>query len=242
MLMSNFNLYAFYKFVELEDYEALKPHFLCLMKKHRVYGTIILAHEGLNGTVCAEAANINAFWTDFTQDPRWTDIRHTITYANSQAFGKMKVKIRQEIVTMGIPEIEINEQDASHVDGNTWNDIIANPNTLVIDTRNEYEFKRGSFKHAINPNTNCFRDFPAYVERELMAHKDKPIAMFCTGGVRCEKSTQYLKNLGFQHVYQLDGGIIRYLQDIPQEQTLWQGECFVFDDRVTVTVQDCQSN
>lgn len=240
--MSNFNLYAFYKFVELKDYEELKPHFLCLMKKYRVYGTIVLAHEGLNGTVCAQPENIAAFWSAFTKDERWTDMRHTVTYSDSQAFGRMKVKIRQEIVTMGIPGVKANQHDETHVNGNTWNEIIANPDTLVIDTRNAYEFELGSFKHAINPQTDCFRDFPAYVERELMAHKDKPIAMFCTGGVRCEKSTQYLKNLGFNEVYQLDGGIITYLQNMPEENSLWEGECFVFDDRITVLKQDCQSN
>lgn len=237
--MSKFNLYAFYKFVELIDHEELKPHFLCLMKKYRVYGTIILAHEGLNGTVCAEPDNLAAFWTEFTKDNRWSDIRHTITYADAQAFGKMKVKIRQEIVTMGIPEVKANEHDETHVSGEKWNQIIKNPNTLVIDTRNDYEFELGTFKNAINPKTSCFRDFPAYVEHELMAHKDKPIAMFCTGGVRCEKSTQYLKNLGFKEVYQLDGGIITYLQNVPQEKSLWQGECFVFDDRVSVDKKDC---
>jgi UPF0176 protein len=240
--MSNFNLYAFYKFVELNDNEELKPHFLCLMKKFRVYGTIILASEGLNGTVCAEPENIAAFWAEFTKDERWSNIRHTITFSDAQAFGKMKVKLRKEIVTMGIPSVKANEQDETHIDGNTWNQIIENPKTLVIDTRNDYEYELGSFKNAINPKTDCFRDFPAYVERELMAHKDRPIAMFCTGGVRCEKSTQYLKELGFKEVYQLDGGIITYLQNVPQDESLWQGECFVFDDRVTVVKKDCSSN
>ena len=241
--MSNFNLYAFYKFVELNDHEELKPHFLCLMKRYCVYGTIILAHEGLNGSLCAEPENIAAFWAEFTKDERWADIRHTITFSDAQAFGKMKVKIRKEIVTMGIPSVNANNQhDATHVNSEKWNQLIENPNTLVIDTRNDYEFELGTFKNAINPKTDYFRDFPAYVARELIEHKDRPIAMFCTGGVRCEKSTQYLKDLGFKEVYQLNGGIINYLQSVPQEDSLWQGKCFVFDDRITVDQKDCSSN
>lgn len=237
--MSEFFLYSFYKFVSLPDFEELKPHFLCLMKKWQVLGTIILADEGLNGTVCANPVNIENFWLDFTQDERWADIRRTITTSDIQAFQKSKVKIRKEIVTMGIPSVKADEGDSSHIDGLTWNQIIENPNTLVIDTRNDYEYELGTFKNAINPNTDNFREFPKYVQEELMEYKDRPIAMFCTGGVRCEKSTIYLKNLGFKEVYQLDGGILKYLQTMPKEQSLWQGECFVFDERISIVDKDC---
>lgn len=237
--MSEFLLYSFYKFVSLPDFEELKPHFLCLMKKWQVLGTIILAEEGLNGTICSSPENIENFWNEFIKDDRWSNIRRTITTSNIQAFQKSKVKIRKEIVTMGIPSVKANEHDSSHVDGPTWNKIIENPNTLVIDTRNDYEFEIGTFKNAINPNTDNFREFPKYVQDELMQYKDRPIAMFCTGGVRCEKSTIYLKDLGFKEVYQLDGGILKYLQTMPKEESLWHGECFVFDERVAVSDKEC---
>ena len=233
--MPNFLLYSFYKFVDLPDCEALKPHFLCLLKKWQVLGTIVLAHEGLNGTVSASPDVIEQFWKEFTEDERWSDLCPTITTATFQAFEKAKVKIRKEIVTMGIPEVKANEADDTHISGIAWNQLIDNPDTLIIDTRNDYEYELGTFKGAINPKTENFRDFPAYVQNELMAHIDKPIAMFCTGGVRCEKSTQYLKNLGFKEVYQLNGGILTYLQTTPPEQSRWVGDCFVFDDRVAVS-------
>lgn len=239
--MSNFLLYSFYKFVDLPDSEELKPLFLCLLKKWQVLGTIVLAHEGLNGTVSASPEIIEQFWQEFTEDERWSDLCPTITSATFQAFEKSKVKIRKEIVTMGIPHVKATRpEDDSHLDGDSWNQIITDPNTLVIDTRNDYEFELGSFKNAINPKTENFRAFPKYVESELMEFKDRPIAMFCTGGVRCEKSTAYLKDLGFKNVYQLKGGILRYLQTTPEEKSLWQGDCFVFDERISVDQQDCQ--
>ena len=239
--MSNFLLYSFYKFVDLPDCEALKPHFLCLLKKWQVLGTIVLAHEGLNGTVSASPEIIEQFWQEFTEDERWSDLCPTITAATFQAFEKSKVKIRKEIVTMGIPDVKATRpEDDSHLDGESWNQIIADPNTLVIDTRNDYEFELGSFKNAINPKTENFRAFPKYVESELLDFKNRPIAMFCTGGVRCEKSTAYLKDLGFKNVYQLKGGILRYLQTTPEEKSLWQGGCFVFDERISVDQKDCQ--
>ncbi len=237
--MSQFKLHAFYKFVDLVDFEELKPHFLCLMRKWNVLGTIILAHEGLNGTICALPEDLDQFWNEFTQDERWSNIRFTVTYAQEQCFQKSKVKIRKEIVTMGISDVKADEFDDTHVDAETWNKIIQDPNALVIDTRNDYEFEMGTFRNAINPNTENFRQFPKYVKNELMEHKDKPIAMFCTGGVRCEKSTQYLKNLGFEKVYQLHGGILRYMQTIAPEKSLWDGKCFVFDERVSLEQSDC---
>ncbi len=241
ILMSNFLLFSFYKFVDLVDFEELKPHFLCLMRKWQVHGTIILAREGLNGTVCGQPQVIQNFWNEFTEDERWSDLKPTITLGNQQAFQKIKVKIRKEIVTLGIPNLlGTTPEDKSHVDGYTWNKLIQDPNTLVIDTRNDYEFEIGTFKNAINPKTGSFRDFPQYVENELASFKNRPIAMFCTGGVRCEKSTAYLQQLGFKEVYQLQGGILGYLQTMPKEESLWQGECFVFDERVAVTNDDCK--
>lgn len=237
--MSQFKLHAFYKFVDLIDFEELKPHFLCLMKKWNILGTIILAHEGLNGTICGEPEQLDSFWSEFTQDERWKDIRFTVTFANEQCFQKSKVKIRSEIVTMGIPSVKANEYDDTHVDAETWNQIIQDPQAVVIDTRNDYEFEMGTFQNAINPNTANFRQFPEYVKNNLMEFKDRPIAMFCTGGVRCEKSTQYLKELGFEKVYQLHGGVLRYFQTIEPEKSLWNGKCFVFDERIALEQSDC---
>jgi len=238
--MSQFKIHAFYKFIALPDFEELKPNILALMKKWQILGTIILANEGLNGTVCALPSDLDSFWTEFTADTRWNNIRCNVTHTAQQCFQKAKVKLRKEIVTMGIPNIQANEQDDTHLDPVTWNQLISNPETLVIDTRNEYEYELGTFQNAINPNTDNFRQFPDYVKNNLMTHINKPIAMFCTGGVRCEKSTQYLKNLGFEKVYQLNGGILTYLQTTPPEESLWSGDCFVFDDRITVNQTTCK--
>jgi len=238
--MSKFLLYSFYKFVDLPDFEELKPLFLCLMRKWQVYGTIILANEGLNGTICASPEQINEFWKEFSRDTRWSDLVPTVTSSIEQPFQKTKVKVRKEIVTLGIPNLKGTPPgDLSHIDGDAWNQLISNPETLVIDTRNDYEYEIGTFKNAINPKTDSFRDFPNYVENELANFKDRPIAMFCTGGVRCEKSTAYLQTLGFKKVYQLKGGILRYLQSVPKEKSLWEGECFVFDERISVNEADC---
>jgi UPF0176 protein len=239
--MSKFHLYSFYKFLDLPDYQELKPHFLCLMRKWQVYGTIILASEGLNGSVCGIPEQIQSFWQAFTQDPRWSMLQPTITNSNAQAFQKMKVKLRQEIVTLGILGLKATpSDDPSHVSPEVWNQLIDNPETIVIDTRNEYEFELGTFKNAINPKTDSFREFPRFVETQLAEFKNRPIAMFCTGGVRCEKSSAYLQQLGFEKVYQLQGGILKYLQTMPNESSLWQGECFVFDERVAVDEEQCK--
>jgi len=238
--MPKYLLYSFYKFIDLPDFEELKPHFLCLMKKWQICGTIILANEGLNGTICGLPSDIQNFWDIFTQDPRWSSLQATITAAENKAFQKTKVKLREEIVTLGVPGLKATTtDDPSHIKPEDWNALISNPKTIVIDTRNQYEYEMGSFKHAINPNTDSFREFPKFVEEQLLQHKDSPIAMFCTGGVRCEKSSAYLQHLGFKQVYQLQGGILQYLQKIKEEASLWQGECFVFDERVAVDQEQC---
>lgn len=236
-LMSQYTLYSFYKFVDLHDFEELKPHFLCIMRKWQVKGTIILAPEGLNSTICAPSELIVEFWKEFTQDSRWSDLKPTVTYSDKPAFQKTKVKLRKEIVTMGILSVKATPPDCdSHLEPQAWNQLILDKNTLVIDTRNDYEFELGTFENAVNPETDNFRDFPKYVEEHLIEHKDRPIAMFCTGGVRCEKSTAYLQELGFEHVYQLKGGIIGYLQNVTPETSLWKGDCFVFDERETLNI------
>lgn len=238
--MSKYYLYAFYKFTDLPDYEELKPHFLCLMKKWQICGTIILAPEGLNGTICGTPENIENFWKVFTHDSRWSGLKPNITSSEHKAFQKTKVKLRQEIVTLGVPGLKgTPAEDPSHIKPEHWNELISNPQTIVIDTRNQYEYDLGTFKNAINPKTASFREFPTFVEEQLLEYKERPIAMFCTGGVRCEKSSAYLQQLGFKHVYQLQGGILHYLQTTNTEESLWQGECFVFDERLALEQDEC---
>ncbi len=237
VLMSQYTLYSFYKFVELNDFEELKPHLLCLMRKWQIKGTIILASEGLNSTICAPSELMAGFWEEFTQDTRWSDLKPTITFSDKPAFQKPKVKLRKEIVTMGISSVKATPPECdSHLEPEAWNQLILDKDTLVIDTRNDYEYELGTFENAINPETDYFRDFPKYVAQHLEPYKDRPIAMFCTGGVRCEKSTGYLQALGFKNVYQLKGGIIGYLQNVTTETSLWKGDCFVFDDRETINI------
>ena len=170
-------------------------------------------------------------------DPRRADIDHKESYTDSLPFNRAKVKLKKEIVTLGVPGIDPKRVVGTYVNPEDWNSLISDPEVLLVDTRNDYEVKVGSFKNAVNPNTESFRDFPRYVRDHLDPEKHKKIAMFCTGGIRCEKSTAYLKEQGFDEVYHLKGGILKYLEVVPAQETLWEGECFVFDERVTVNLQ-----
>ncbi|KTC84996.1 rhodanese-related sulfurtransferase [Legionella brunensis] len=225
---------AFYKFTPFPDFELMKEPLLALMKQKEIKGTIILASEGINGTVCGESENLSFFMNHLQEYAGLSDLTFKISYSGHNPFDKSKVKLRKEIVTLGIEGIDPNAIHGTHVNPQEWNALIADPNVLVIDTRNDYEVKLGTFKRAINPKTENFRDFPEYVEKNLSEHKDKKIAMFCTGGIRCEKSTAYLKKMGFEQVYQLNGGILNYLETMPSDESLWEGTCFVFDNRVAV--------
>ncbi|KTD18763.1 rhodanese domain protein [Legionella lansingensis] len=225
---------AFYKFTPFPNYEAMKEPLLCFMKQKEIKGTIILASEGINGTICGEQENLSFFTGQLQQYPGLETLGLKISYSEFNPFDKSKVKLRKEIVTLGIGDIDPNSIHNTHVEPKEWNQLISDPKVLVIDTRNDYEVKLGSFKGAINPQTENFRDFPEFVEQYLSQHKDKKIAMFCTGGIRCEKSTAYLKKIGFENVFQLNGGILNYLETIPKEESLWEGTCFVFDNRVAV--------
>ncbi|CEK12221.1 oxygen-dependent tRNA uridine(34) hydroxylase TrhO [Legionella hackeliae] len=225
---------AFYKFTPFPDYELMKEPLLALMKEKEIKGTIIIASEGINGTICGESDNLSFFIKHLQQYAGLSDLTFKISYSDYNPFDKSKVKLRKEIVTMGVPDIDPHAIDGTHIEPQEWNALISDPNVLVIDTRNDYEVKLGTFKGAINPETENFRDFPEYVEKNLSQHKDKKIAMFCTGGIRCEKSTAYLKKIGFEQVFQLNGGILNYLEKMPQNESLWEGTCFVFDNRVAV--------
>ena len=232
--MSTYIVSSFYRFCDLWDYADLKAPILALMKNHQILGTILLAKEGINGGMAGERDNMNAFYQDLCADPRFADLYFKECVDELMPFDKAKVKLRKEIVTMGIPEVNPLQESGTRVLADEWNALIDDPDVIVIDTRNTYEVELGRFKNAINPQTENFRDFPDFVEQSLLDKKSKKIAMYCTGGVRCEKSTAYLKMLGFEDVYQLEGGIIDYMKTTPPEQSRWEGQCFVFDERIAI--------
>ena len=225
---------ALYKFVELNNYKDLRQPLLDVMLANQVKGTLLLAREGINGTICGTQSQINAVLAHLRADPRLTDVDHKESPSDGQAFYRTKVKLKKEIVTMGVDWIDPKKTVGNYVAAKDWNNLISDPEVLLIDTRNDYEFAVGTFAGAVNPKTDTFREFPDYVATHLDKTKHKKVAMFCTGGIRCEKSTAYLKELGFDDVYHLQGGILKYLEEVPAEESLWQGECFVFDQRVTV--------
>jgi UPF0176 protein len=232
--MKEYVIASFYKFVPLHDYEKMKLPLLAAMKENHIWGTIILAAEGLNGSFAGKPTQVESLCAFLRLDPRLADLFFKETYDDLMPFEKAKVKFRKEIVTLGVPGIDPLETTGERVSPAEWNNLIGDPDVLVIDTRNNYEVELGTFKQAINPNTENFRDFPEYVKNNLMDKKDKKIAMFCTGGIRCEKSTAYLKKLGFSDVYQLEGGILGYIESTPSETSLWEGKCFVFDERIAI--------
>lgn len=229
---------SFYKFVTLPDYETMKPALLSIMNQNRLLGTIILAHEGINGSVSGQPDDIAHLYSYLKNDSRFHDLWFKETLNPFIPFEKAKVKIRQEIVTLGVDGLNSFESQDTYVAPEAWNELISDPNVLLIDTRNDYEYNLGTFENAINPKTANFREFPDYVQSHLINQKNKKIAMFCTGGIRCEKSTAYLKQLGFESVYQLHGGILNYLENIPEKDSKWKGTCFVFDDRIAIEPLD----
>ena len=225
---------ALYKFVTLENYQALRQPIHDVMEKNHVRGTLLLANEGINGTIAGSRHAIDTVITWLKSDPRLAELECKESITGVMPFNRTKVKLKKEIVTMGIEGIDPKQVVGTYVNAQDWNSLIDDPEVLVIDTRNDYEFQVGTFKNAINPNTQSFREFPQYVKENLDSDKHKKVAMFCTGGIRCEKSTAFLKQQGFDEVYHLKGGILKYLEEMPIESTLWEGECFVFDERVTV--------
>mgnify|MGYP006139570541 CR=1 FL=1 len=225
---------SLYHFVSLDDYQTLRQPLLDVMLNNRVKGTLLLASEGINGTISGDRSGIDSVLKWLKSDTRLQNLDHKESYDDTYPFYRSKVKIKKEIVTMGVEGIDPNRKAGTHIPPQEWNDLISNPDVLVIDTRNNYEVEIGSFRNSINPNTVSFREFPDFVKGNLDSSKHKKIAMYCTGGIRCEKSTAYLKEQGFDEVYHLQGGILKYLEEVPQEESLWQGECFVFDNRVAV--------
>jgi UPF0176 protein len=225
---------AMYKFVALPDCRELQPRLLAACQRHNIKGTFLLAPEGINGTVAGLRQDIDAILAFLRADSRFADMQHKESTAPQPPFLRMKVKLKNEIVTMGIPSVDPGNSVGHYVEPQAWNALISDPNVLVIDTRNRYECSIGTFQNAVNPQTDSFREFPEYVQNNLDPSRPKKIAMFCTGGIRCEKATSYLLSQGFAEVYHLRGGILKYLETVPNAESLWQGECFVFDQRVAV--------
>lgn len=225
---------ALYKFVTLDDFETLRPKILKQLTEREIRGTLLLANEGINGTISGNHTNVINFLDWLKQDDRFTELDFKLSYHDAQPFHRTKVKLKKEIVTMGFEDIDPNKVVGTYVAAQDWNELISDPETLLIDTRNDYEVNIGTFKNAVNPNTKTFREFPNYVKENLDPNKHKKIAMFCTGGIRCEKASAFMKEQGFEEVHHLQGGILKYLENVDSQESLWDGECFVFDDRVAV--------
>jgi UPF0176 protein len=235
--MSNTVVCALYRFVALENYQQIQQPLLDIMNKNDVKGTILLASEGINGTVAGSRESIDSVISWLKSDSRLDNLTTKESYDVENPFYRTKVKLKKEIVTMGVVGIDPNRTVGSYVKPKDWNALISDPEVLLVDTRNDYEISIGTFKNAVDPKTTNFREFPAYVKENLDPAKHKKVAMFCTGGIRCEKSTAYLKEQGFDEVYHLEGGVLKYLEEVPEEETMWKGECFVFDNRVSVNHQ-----
>jgi len=225
---------AMYHFARLDDFQALRAPLHRVMLNHGVKGTLLLAREGINGTIAGSREGIDAVMAWIRADGRLAPIDVKESYTDDNPFYRTKVKLKNEIVTMGVEDVDPRHIVGTYVKPQDWNALISDPEVVVIDTRNDYEYQIGSFERAVNPETDAFREFPEFVERNLDPSRHKKVAMFCTGGIRCEKSTAFLKQQGFSEVYHLEGGILKYLEEVPEDQSLWRGECFVFDNRVTV--------
>jgi UPF0176 protein len=230
----NFKVSAFYKFAPLPDYIQRQAPLLAALKANHIKGSVLLAEEGINGTIAGEAAKIDAAMKDIAALTGIEGIEPKFSFAEAMPFRRMKVRLKKEIVTIGNVVANPNEKVGTYVDPEDWNALINDPDVILIDTRNSYEFGVGTFKGAIDPQTESFGEFPAYVRNNLHNQKNKKIAMFCTGGIRCEKASSFMLNEGFENVFHLKGGILKYLEVVPKEQSTWEGACFVFDERVAV--------
>lgn len=228
----NFQIITFYEFKALTNLPEIKESFKTFMSENEISGTIILADEGFNSTICGLPENVERFII-FTELIFQTGLKYKSSFHDGCPFQRIKVKIKPEIVTLK-QKIDIKKGLGTHKRAAEWNKIISDPETVILDTRNRYEFQTGTFKGAINPETAKFSDLPAFVKQNLNPETHKKVAMFCTGGIRCEKFAPFLKGLGFEEVFQLEGGILKYLEEISPEENLWEGECFVFDERITV--------
>ncbi len=240
MRQNIYKIVSIYSFFSLEEplIHVLKDDLLSIENDNDISGLLIIAKEGINGTICAKEKTVEKVLNLIKKFVGINELNIKVSYSELKIFKKLKIKIKNEIVTMGVPEINPSENSGTYIDSFTWNKLIKDRGTIIIDTRNHYEVSIGSFKESINPNTKNFSEFPQWVDNNLDKHlgnKDyKNIAMFCTGGIRCEKATTLLKNKGYKNIFHLKGGILKYLEDIPKEESLFDGECFVFDKRVAL--------
>jgi UPF0176 protein len=225
---------AFYKFVALPDFRSIRESLQRRCEELDLLGSILLAEEGINGTISGPEPGVRQLFDELRADERFQSLHYKESWAAEQPFYRMKVRLKKEIVSLGVDGVDPNETVGEYVAPEDWNDLISREDVRVIDTRNHYEYNLGTFDGAEDPDTASFRDFPRWVDEHMDPEKDEQVAMFCTGGIRCEKATSYLLGLGFKNVYHLDGGILNYLDSIPRDESLWNGDCFVFDNRVTV--------
>ena len=231
---NKFIIAALYKFVRLPDFRELRQPLLERCRALKLKGTFLLAPEGINGAVAGSRAGVDGILDYLRSDPRFAGLAHKETQAAGIPFHRMKVKLKQEIVSLGMAGVDPEHLRGRYVEPGDWNAEISRPDTLVLDVRNQYETDIGNFKNAVTPNTGTFREFPGYVEKNLDPDKHTRVAMYCTGGIRCEKASSYLLSRGFREVVQLQGGILNYLEKVERDDSLWQGDCFVFDSRVAV--------
>jgi UPF0176 protein len=236
--MSKYLVTAFYHFAKNKQYVELQKPILEFCQKQQLKGTILLATEGINGTIAGNNKSVALFHDYIKNDVLFNglfkNLEHKESWSNENPFYRMKVRLKKEIVALGVEGVSPTKQVGQYVRPEDWNELISDPDTIIIDTRNDYEVDIGTFKNAINPKTKTFREFPEYVDKNLDPAKHKKIAMFCTGGIRCEKATSLMLEKGFNEVYHLQGGILKYLEKVPENDSLWNGECFVFDQRVAV--------
>lgn len=225
---------ALYRFCRLPHFTDLRAPLMELCERKGIKGTLLLAREGINGTVAGSPDDIDTLIAWLAAMPEFDGAEIKFSHADAMPFHRMKVRLKKEIVTMGVADIDPLRGVGAYVEPADWNALIADENTVVVDTRNDYEIAIGTFERAIDPHTTTFREFPEWVERNHNLLAGKKVAMFCTGGIRCEKATAYVRSLGLGEVYHLKGGILRYLEEVPAEESLWRGECFVFDERVSV--------
>lgn len=230
----NFTFASFYQFLVLDNLVDLQSQFLQWCNEKQIKGTILIAKEGINANIVGKKEDLEIVINNIKKNLKFEGLEIKYSQVENIPFERMKVKIKPEIITFGIPEADPNIQVGTYVKSKDWNNLISQPDVKVIDTRNEYEVKIGTFKKAENPHINSFREFNEYIDQNLNQKKQEKVALFCTGGIRCEKVTALMLSKGFKEVYHLQGGILKYLEEIPPEESLWEGECFVFDERVAV--------
>lgn len=229
--MTDILVAALYEFAPLDDFRKMREPLHTVCVENGIFGTLLLAQEGINGTIAGSREGIRAVLEYLRADPRLADLEHKESTASSMPFKRMKVRLKKEIVTLGVPGVDPNKHVGTYVKPEDWNALISDPDVVIVDTRNDYEVEVGTFEGALDPKTPSFRDFPAWVAGSTALANKPKVAMFCTGGIRCEKASSYLIEQGFGEVYHLQGGILKYLETVPEEESLWRGECFVFDER-----------